>query len=69
MNNFKEYILLYFLKLTICVVIACIVIGVIEIFKGINELEEQLNEMIFEQEYINFCIEDSKKQSDTYESI
>lgn len=60
MNKFQKYIL----KLTICLAIAFIVIGTIEIFKGINDLKEQtkLNEMIFEQEYINFCLEDSLKQ-------
>lgn len=60
MNNFQKYIL----KLTICLSIILIVIGFIEIFKGMNELKEQIktNEMIFEQEYINFCLEDSIRQ-------
>lgn len=60
MNNFQKYIL----KLTICLSIILIVIGFIEIFKGMNELKEQIktNEMIFEQEYINFCLEDSINQ-------
>lgn len=60
MNKFQKYIL----KLTICLSIAMIVIGIIEIFKGINDLKEQteLNEIIFEQEYINFCLEDSLRQ-------
>ena len=65
MDNFQKYIL----KLTICLSIILIVIGFIEIFKGMNELKEQIktNEMIFEQEYINFCLEDSIRQSDIYE--
>lgn len=60
MDNFQKYIL----KLTICLSIILIVIGFIEIFKGMNELKEQIktNEMIFEQEYINFCLEDSIRQ-------
>lgn len=60
MNNFQKYIL----KLTICLSIILIVIGFIEIFKGMNELKEQIktNEMIFEKEYINFCLEDSIRQ-------
>ena len=60
MDNFQKYIL----KLTICLSIILILIGFIEIFKGMNELKEQIktNEMIFEQEYINFCLEDSIRQ-------
>ena len=65
MDNFQKYIL----KLTICLSIILIVIGFIEIFKGMNELKEQIktNEMIFEQEYINFCLEDSIRQGNIYE--
>lgn len=60
MDNFQRYVL----KLTICLSIVLIVIGIIEIFKGTNDLKEQtkLNEMIFEQEYINFCVVDSLSQ-------
>lgn len=60
MDNFQRYIF----KLTICLSIVLIVIGIIDIYKGIKGIKEQikLNEMIFEQEYINFCVEDSLKQ-------
>lgn len=58
MDNFQKYIL----KLTICFAIALIVIGAIDIYKGMKDLKEQTNKMIFEQEYINFCLEDSLKQ-------
>lgn len=60
MNKFQKYIL----KLTICLSIVFVVIGVIEIKEGIKELKKQIeiNEIIFEQEYINFCLEDSLRQ-------
>ena len=58
MDNFQKYIL----KLTICFAIALIVIGAIDIYKGMKDLKEQTNKMIFEQEYINFCLEYSLKQ-------
>lgn len=57
MDDFQRYTL----KLAICFGIVLIVIGAIDIYKGMKNLKEQTNEMIFEQEYINFCLEDSLK--------